>query len=111
MYEKRDISYIENVKDCNSHYLINDSIIVPKDENNKHYLDIQFFIESDGGILPEYTNIELQILLKDNRKKEILKQLEDIDFQSIRAIRENNIELIDKYENEAEELRAELRLL
>lgn len=45
------------------------------------------------------------------RKEEILTQLQRIDLKSIRALRENNQELITKYEDEAVILREELKTL
>jgi len=48
---------------------------------------------------------------KEQRKKEILTLLDELDLKSIRAIRANDIEYIEKYEQQAKELREELKTL
>lgn len=48
---------------------------------------------------------------KEQRKQEILKALDEIDLKSIRAIRANDTEYLEKYEAEAQALREELRSL
>ena len=45
---------------------------------------------------------------RDTKKAQILKELEDLDKKSIRAIRANDLEYISKYEEEAEKLRKQL---
>mgnify|MGYP003594568482 CR=1 FL=1 len=47
--------------------------------------------------------------LKQSRKQEILKQLDELDKKSIRSLREGNIERIGKLETQAIKLRAELQ--
>lgn len=47
----------------------------------------------------------------DYDKNNILNKLNEIDMKSVRALRENNQELIQQYENEAENLRVQLRAL
>lgn len=48
---------------------------------------------------------------KQQRKQEILKELDELDLKSIRAIRANDTEYIAEYEQQAEALREELRTL
>ena len=48
---------------------------------------------------------------KQNRIAEILAELEAIDIKSIRAIRDNDVDYIQSYKMEAQELREELRSL
>ena len=48
---------------------------------------------------------------KEARKQEILRKLDELDLKSIRAIRANDQEYIDKYEAQAEELRKQLKEL
>lgn len=48
---------------------------------------------------------------KEQRKQEILKELDELDLKSIRAIRSNDTEYIAEYEQQAEALREELRTL
>lgn len=48
---------------------------------------------------------------KEQRKKEILNFLDELDLKSIRAIRANDTEYIEKYEEEAKALREELKKL
>lgn len=48
---------------------------------------------------------------KEQRKKEILNLLDELDLKSIRAIRANDTEYIEKYEEEAKALREELKTL
>lgn len=46
---------------------------------------------------------------KEKRIKEIKQQLKEIDEQSIRSLRDNDTEYIEKYKNQAKILREELR--
>ena len=48
---------------------------------------------------------------QEQRKQEILKLLDELDLKSIRAIRSGDEEYIEKYEQEAQALREELREL
>ena len=48
---------------------------------------------------------------KEQRKQEILNLLDELDLKSIRAIRANDTEYIEKYEEEAKALREELKKL
>lgn len=47
----------------------------------------------------------------EKRKQEILNELDKLDLKSIRAIRAEDQEYIEKYEQEAKALREELRKL
>lgn len=64
-----------------------------------------------GSEIIEITEQDLLNQQKQQRKNEIYNLLDKIDLKSIRAIRENNTELIEQYENEAIELREELGVL
>lgn len=59
-------------------------------------------------VYSEEKDIEHQ---KQERKQEILKELDELDLKSIRAIRSNDTEYIAEYEQQAEALREELRTL
>lgn len=48
---------------------------------------------------------------KKKRKEEILNLLKEIDLKSIRAIRANDKDYIEKYESQAKKLREELQKL
>jgi hypothetical protein len=56
---------------------------------------------------PDYETILLE-LEKENRKFEILAELERLDFKSIRALRIGEIDRLVELENEAQVLREEL---
>lgn len=59
-------------------------------------------------INPDYEK-ELEQQAKQQRKAEILDELDKIDLKTIRAIRANDTEFIEKFEKESEILREELR--
>lgn len=69
--------------------------------------DIKKYMYSNGEIIinPNYEQEEY----KKRRKEEILIRLNEIDLKSIRALRANDTEYIEIYENEAANLREELR--
>ena len=67
-----------------------------------------------GGVLTYDETLKQEkeaIKLKQNRKQEILRQLEELDKKSIRSLREGNTERINKLEAEAVILRTELQSL
>jgi hypothetical protein len=73
---------IQTIKELNSNYLINESILVPKDSSNKDYRKIQIWIEEGGIIEPEFTNSELLEQVKDE-KKSLIKFDRDIKFSNL----------------------------
>lgn len=70
------------------------------------------YIVVDGELVlnPNWEKEKEQQEIK-KRKQEILNLLDKLDLKSIRAIRANDTEYINKYEEEAEALREELRNL
>lgn len=70
------------------------------------------YIVVDGELVlnPDWEEEQRQKEI-EKRKQEILNSLNELDLKSIRAIRANDIEYINKYEEEAEALREELRNL
>ena len=54
------------------------------------------------------TQVEIDEIEKEKNNSKILAQLQEIDFKSIRAIRENDVEWIEKYKQDAIELRSKL---
>lgn len=70
------------------------------------------YIVVDGELVlnPNWEEEKEQQEIK-KRKQEILNLLDKLDLKSIRAIRANDTEYINKYEEEAEALREELRNL
>ena len=70
------------------------------------------YIVDDGKLVlnPDWEEEKEQQEVK-KRKQEILNLLDKLDLKSIRAIRANDTEYINKYEEEAEALREELRNL
>ena len=70
------------------------------------------YIVVDGELVlnPNWEEEQKQKEIK-KRKQEILNLLDKLDLKSIRAIRANDTEYINKYEEEAEALREELRNL
>ena len=57
------------------------------------------------------TKEEVQEKEKEARIEEIKKELNELDIKSIRAIRTNDTAYLEKYEQEAQVLREELRSL
>ncbi len=53
----------------------------------------------------------LSILEAEEEKRKIYEQLDEIDKRSVRALRENNDDLLAKYEKKAQELREQLKKL
>lgn len=73
-------------------------------ETNEEYI----LIDGEYVLKNSEESIEYQ---KELRKQEILTALNELDLKSIRAIRANDTEYIQKYEEEAQALREELRNL
>ena len=48
--EENRTEYIKTVKDNHEAYLVNNSMSVPKDESNRHYRDVQQWID-EGGVV------------------------------------------------------------
>ena len=69
--------------------------------------DIQYELVNGAYVTPE----EKVIIEKEKRIAEIKKELDTLDLKSIRAIRANDTEYINKYEQEAQALREELNNL
>lgn len=97
-----------------------------KAQLNKPYTDkqrVDFIVENNHKLGYEireteialeawgYTEEEKEQQEIKKRKQEILNLLDKLDLKSIRAIRANDTEYINKYEEEAEALREELRNL
>ncbi|RXK01516.1 hypothetical protein CRV02_08380 [Arcobacter sp. CECT 8989] len=74
-------------------------------------------IVTDSNDLPSLSELNQEVsrmkALKVNsiEVNKIKLELEEIDKKSIRALRENNQDLINQYEHEAENLRIQLRAL
>ncbi|MBR1620196.1 hypothetical protein IJ674_09930 [bacterium] len=81
---------------------------IVEENHNKGYeiKETDNAIESWGMDEDEIANLQ-----KNNCIEDILKELNDLDLKSIRAIRSNDEEYIEKYENRAIELRKELQEL
>ena len=68
--------------------------------------ELEYVLDGDEYVLKTQDIIDKQY--KEQRKNEILARLDEIDQKSIRAIRANDTDYIQAYENEAEALRKEL---
>lgn len=73
-------------------------------ETNEEYI----LIDGEYVLKNSEESIEYQ---KELRRQEILATLNELDLKSIRAIRANDAEYIQRYEEEAQALREELRNL
>lgn len=97
----------EEIIDFNCNYLDEDIIKIEASEDmyNVWQEDRTKVIYKDGEIIlnPDYG--------KEQRRQEILNSLKELDLKSIRAIRANDTEYIERYEQEAKELREELKTL
>ncbi len=54
-------------------------------------------------------DMDLSIIEREELKRNIFAELDDIDRKSVRALRENNKELLERYETRAQELRTQLQ--
>jgi len=77
---------ITTVKEQGGRYLVDNTKLVPKTEDNKDYKEILKWIEDGGIVQDEFTEAELveQELIKC--KEEALKLLNDTDWYYIRQI-------------------------
>jgi hypothetical protein len=69
--------------------------------------ELEYILDGDEYVLKTQDIIDKQY--KEQRTQEILARLDEIDQKSIRAIRSNDVDYIQAYEEEAETLRVELR--
>lgn len=74
---------IEAVKIQNDGWLVNGSLSVPNDPSNRHYQEIQIWLETNEPD-PEFTQAELDAQFNAN----VDEELKRIDIQSIRSLRE-----------------------
>lgn len=69
---------------------------------------------NNGFILDDDKDIDLDslsIIEIEEQKREIYTELDTIDKKSVRALRENNEQLLKEYEQKAQELRKRLKEL
>jgi hypothetical protein len=66
--------------------------------------------EYENGLIVKIENYE-ELKAKEERKQEILEELNALDLKSIRALRANEVERLQELENKAIELRSELNSL
>lgn len=66
--------------------------------------------EYKDGLIVEIENYD-ELKAKEERKQEILEELNALDLKSIRALRANETERLQELENQAIELRNELNSL
>lgn len=71
-------------------------------------IDYQWYLSE---LCPHKSEEEKEKELHDRKVEEIKRQLNEVDLKSIRAIRANEQEYIEKYEAEAKELREKLKEL
>jgi hypothetical protein len=77
---------IEKVKDFTEYYLVNDSISVPKNSENKDYREVVFWIENGGIVEPKFTDEELIIKIKLEKINYCKDYLKNTDWQIIRLV-------------------------
>lgn len=84
--------------------LVLDEVIEDKEHTSTDYVDIEgeYVLSTDKRAL-DY--------LKQKRIERIYQLLDEVDMKSIRAIRANEQDNIARYENEAQQLREELKRL
>lgn len=83
-----------------------DFIIVQNRQNGYEIRETEDSLQAWG-----YTEEEIEEQQKETKRQEIIQELNILDLKSIRAIRANDTEYIEKYEAEAQELREQLREL
>ena len=66
-------------------YLLNDTMSVPKSEDNRHYRMIQEWIADGGVVEPQYTPQELEAQKQYEENVNALQYLEETDWYVIRA--------------------------
>ena len=69
-------------------YLINGTAHVPSVEYNRHYQEVQEWIENGGVVEPFETSEEINVRETAEANALIHQELEDLDNESIRDIRE-----------------------
>lgn len=98
----------------------NDLIILVAETREELEQQLQFMVYTDiEETEVEYelyngeylTKEEIEQKEREREKYEIKSQLDVLDLKSIRAIRSNDTEYIEKYEQEAQELRDKLKEL
>ena len=60
---------ITEVKIQDLGYLVNSSIFVPKDEKNRHYIEVKKWIEDGGEVKPPFTKEEIENLKLSEEKQ------------------------------------------
>jgi predicted nucleotidyltransferase len=96
--------------------IINGSVLTSENREILEKFYGEAFELPEDYVQDKYTAVEGKLVLNSNwfnniRLNEILERLNAIDQKSIRAIRANDTEYIQIYEEEAESLREELRSL
>ena len=89
-----------------------ENVAVTEAQFNKFVNEPYAYVYSEGKAIvnPNY-EADKQKALNKAEAEEIKMQLNDLDLKSIRAIRANDQEYIERYETEAAELRQRLREL
>ena len=93
-----DKTQIKTVKEQGGRYLVDNTKLVPKAEDNKDYQNVLKWVEDGGVVEDEFTSDELVEQELNKAKEEALKLLNDTDWYYIRQIDTNEavpIEIVE----------------
>lgn len=92
------------------HYIVPEPYLTLTDEDNdKISTDTENLYYYINGVLTKKDRAEIEA--KEKRVAEIKAELDALDLKTIRALRSNDTEYIQKYEEQANALRTELAAL
>lgn len=69
-------------------YIVNDEVNVPNADGNRHFAMVQEWIANGGAVEPFETQAEIDARLIEENNAQAKADLEKIDLESIRAMRE-----------------------
>jgi len=72
---------IKTVKLTSTGYLVNGSMSVPNDKGNRHYQEVQEWLDSGGVIEPQYTQAELAEQARQKAIAEAKQYLASTDYK------------------------------
>ena len=92
------------------HYIVPEPFLtLSNEENDRISTDTENIYYYVGGAFKTKSRAEVEA--KEKRAAEIKKELDALDLRTIRALRSNDTEYIEMYEEQANALRAELAAL
>lgn len=87
--EEKDILWIKSVKLQGEGYLVNGSMSVPNDEQNRHMKDVKVWLDAGNTPEPEFTAEEIQAQELSEAISKAKTLLSDTDFYVIRKMEED----------------------